>query len=87
LAHVEIVSPGVNLAIADLEGPMTGSANDLSESPKTSIRSVNTTGPSTAMLTTRNSILSMPGGPGRINDAIVLAMSSLPVTGVSGMLW
>ena len=30
---------------------------------------------------------SMPGGPGRMKDEIVLAMSSLPVTGVSGMLW
>jgi len=66
---------------------MTGSSNDLSESLKTSTRSVNTTGPSAAMLMMRNSMPSMPGGPGRMNDEIVLAMSSLPVTGVSGMLW
>src|SRR5437879_1342062 len=65
---------------------MTGSSNDLSESLKTSTRSVNTTGPSAALLMTRNSMPSMPGGPGRMNDEIVLAMSSLPVTGVSGML-
>ena len=67
--------------------PMTGSSNDLSGSLKTSTRSVITTGPLAAMLMTRKSMLSMPGGPGRMNEAIVLAMSSLPVTGASGMLW
>jgi len=39
------------------------------------------------MLMTRNSMPSMPGAPGRMNEAIVLAMASLPVTGASGMLW
>src|SRR5438876_12285332 len=48
--------------------PMTGSSNGLSGSLKTSTRSVNTTGPSAAMLMTRNSMPSMPGGPGRMND-------------------
>jgi len=48
--------------------PMTGSSNDLSESLKTSIRSVITTGPLAAILTRRNSIASMPGGPGRTPD-------------------
>jgi len=66
---------------------MTCSSNDLSESLKTSTRSVITTGPLAAMLMTRNSMLSMPGGPGRMNESIVLAMASLPVTGACGMLW
>jgi len=39
------------------------------------------------MLMTRKSMLSMPGGPGRMNEAIVLAMFCLPVTGACGMLW
>jgi hypothetical protein len=39
------------------------------------------------MLMTRNSMRSMPGGPGRMNDAMLLAMFSLPVTGSNGMLW
>jgi len=53
------------------KAPMTGSSNDLSESLKTSTRSINTTGPLAAMLMTRNSMPSMPGGPGRMNDAMV----------------
>jgi hypothetical protein len=36
------------------------------------------------MLMMRNSMPSMPGAPGRMNDAIVLAMASLPVIGVFG---
>src|SRR5260221_5776198 len=66
---------------------MTCSSNDLPGSLKTSTRSVITTGPLAAMLTTRNSMLSMPGAPGRMNAAIVLAIASLPVTGASGILW
>jgi rhodanese-related sulfurtransferase len=46
---------------------MTGSSNDLFGSLKTSTRSVITTGPLAAMLTTRKSMLSMPGAPGRMN--------------------
>jgi hypothetical protein len=66
---------------------MTGSSNDLPGSLKTSTRSVITTGPLAAMLMTRKSMLSMPGGPGRRIEAIVSAMFSRPVTGSSGMLW
>src|SRR5258706_9474699 len=66
---------------------MTCSSNDLPGSLKTSPRSVNTTGPLVAMLTTRNSMLSTPGAPGRMNAAIVFAIASLPVTGASGILW
>src|ERR1700751_4608763 len=64
--------------------PMTGSSNDLSATLKTSTRSVITTGPLAAMLMTRNSMLSMPGGPGRMNESIKLAIASLPVDGVVG---
>ena len=28
-----------------------------------------------------------PGAPGRMNEAIVFAMASLPMTGASGILW
>jgi hypothetical protein len=49
-------------------------------------RSVITTGPLAAMLMTRNSIPSMPGGPWRRTEAIVPTTASLPVTGTSGML-
>jgi hypothetical protein len=66
---------------------MTGRSNDLWGSLKTSTRSVITTGPLAAMLMTRNSMLMMPGGPGRMNEAMLLAISSLPVTAGSGMLW
>src|SRR5258708_29618796 len=66
---------------------MTCSSNDLPGSLKTSTRSVITTGPLAAMLMTRKSILSIPGAPGRMNEEIVLAITSLPVTGASGMLW
>jgi len=45
-----------------------------------------TIGPWAAMLMTRNSMLSMPGAPGRRNETIVLSMAALPMIGVSGML-
>jgi len=39
------------------------------------------------MLMTRNWMPSMPGAPGRMNEAMLFAMASLPVTGASGILW
>ena len=39
------------------------------------------------MLMTRNWMLSMPGAPGRMNEAMLFAMASLPVIGASGILW
>ena len=88
LARVEVVPPGVDLAVVDLEGPpMTCRSKVLSASVKTSTRSVITTGPLAAMLMTRNSMRSMPGGQGRMNEAMLSAMFSLPVTGSNGMLW
>jgi hypothetical protein len=39
------------------------------------------------MLMTWNSMLSMPGAPGRMNEAMLFAMAPLPVTGAIGMLW
>src|SRR6266404_7354606 len=66
---------------------MTCRSKVLPASVKTSTRSVSTTGPLAAMLMTRNSMRSMPGGPGRMNDAMLSAMFSLPVTGLNGMLW
>src|SRR6478672_8652032 len=66
---------------------MTCRSKVLPASVKTSTRSVITTGPLAAMLMTRNSMRSMPGGPGRMNDAMLSAMFSLPVTGSNGMLW
>src|SRR6266480_677480 len=66
---------------------MTCRSKVLSASVKTSTRSVITTGPLAAMLMTRNSMRSMPGGQGRMNEAMLSAMFSLPVTGSNGMLW
>src|SRR5713226_4172005 len=66
---------------------MTWRSKVLPASVKTSTRSVSTTGPLAAMLMTRNSMRSMPGGPGRMNEAMLSAMFSLPVTGSNGMLW
>ena len=79
--------PALILASLISKMPMTGSSNDLLESLNTSTRSVITTGPFAAMLMTRNSMLSTPGGPGRMTVAKLLAMFALPATGSSGMLW
>lgn len=62
---------------------MTGSSIDLSGNLKTSTCPVSTTGPSLGdVLRTRSSMLSMPV----VNEAMVVAMSYLSVTGASKML-